>query len=355
MIDQNSEELISLLSIKSLSIEEKNNIFERVKILLNQNTNINQKDEYGKNALHLAVLKDDIRLVNLLIEAGVDINSQDIYLNTPISLAIINGQTEIIKKLIRNNARLDYKDISGNNSLHIALRFNPSIDPELISFLIGKNLSLGVHIEDFDNYLNCQNIMGKTPLHVAAEFDNGEAIELLLHSGANSQLVTKDREKALHLAAKNFNIKALIALNQEFIKGDNISYIEDYKDALRLVNFYRPRLSSSPVWKDYINSLQILQSVVNKYTEQQNNKKQTSTTNHLPSEAEDYKGMQEKKILGDNKIANIGDNESFSSTKSSPREYFTPLGSKENSPSTSPLPISGGAKQAKKFGFCKVQ
>ena len=315
MLNQNTEELFSLLSEFVFTDKEKDNIFERVKTLLTTNINIKGKDEGGQSVLHLAASKGDTRIIEALIEAGAEVNSQDKYLVTPICIAIVAGQTEIVKKLIEKNARPDHKNIRGNNALHIALT---SRDSKMINFLFEENLFTGANIQNTQEYLNCQNKEGKAPIHIASEFNNGEAIKLLLWAGVDSQLISLYGEKALHLAAKNFSTDALIALNQEFIKGEDISYIEDYKFALAIIENCCPK-SSSPNWNNYQSSSEILQSVVAQYQEQEKNK--SSMSLEVTIECSDVKTGS---VLSDAKeIANDGEPKA---------------GSQYESPSTSPSP-----------------
>ena len=324
MPNQNNEKLFSLLSKYVSTDEEKDNIFEGVKNLLTQNINIKYKeDTHGQNFLHLAASKDDTRIIELLIEAGADVDSRDKIGKTPICIAIVAGHTEIVKKLIEKNARPDHKNIYGNNALQIALT---SRNPEMINFLIEENLFIGANIQNIQEYLNSQNKEGKAPIHIASEFNNGKAINLLLRRAeVDSQLKTLNGEKALHLAAKNFSTDALIALNQEFIKGEDISYIEDYKVALAIIENCRPNPSSSNR-SDFRNSLEILQSVVNQYQEQEEAKNMlTSMSLEVTIECSGHdKELQAGRDLSDAKeIANDGGPEA---------------GSQYESPSTSPSP-----------------
>ena len=322
MLNQNTKTLFSLLSEYVFTDEEKDNIFGQVKTLLQQNIDIKYKDKHGQNVLHLAASKGDARIIELLINDGADVDSQDEYGGTPICIAIVAGQTEIVKKLIEKNARLDTKNINGNNALHIALT---SRDPKMINFLIEENLFTGANIQNTQEYLNCQNKEGKTPIHIASEFNNGEAIKLLLWAGVDSQLITLYGEKALHLAAKNFSTDAIIALNQEFIKGEDISYIEDYKVALETIKSYRPNSSGSNL-NNYQSSLEILRSVVNQYQEQE---KAKIMSLEVTIECSGYnEELQAGSVLSDAKeIANDGGPEA---------------GSQYESPSTSPSPSNSG-------------
>jgi ankyrin repeat protein len=324
MLNQNTKTLFSLLGEYVFTPEEKDKIFDQVQALLKQNIDIKYKDEHGQNVLHLAASKADVRIIEALIAAGADLNFQDDQGQTPICIAIIAGQTEIVKKLIEKNAQLDTKNIYGNNTLHIASTSGK--DSEIINVLFGADVSIGTHIEDGQEYLNCQNKEGKTPLHIASEYNKGEAIRLLLWAGADSQLKSTSGEKALHLAAKNFSAGAIIALNREFIKGKDISSIEDYKVALETIKSYRPN-SSSPNWNNYQSSLGILRSVVAQYKEQEENKLKSTSLKVTIECSGHNEELQTGSALPDEKeIANDGLHEA---------------GSQYESPSTSPSNLEG--------------
>ena len=316
MLNQNTKTLFSLLGEYVFTPEEKDKIFEQVQALLKQNIDIKYKDEHGQNVLHLAASKGDVRIIEALIEAGAEVNSQDYHGQTPICIAIIAGQTEIVKKLIEKNAQLDTKDIYNNNTLHVALTYGN--DSEIINDLILENNS--------PEYLNCQNKQCKTPLHIASEYNRGEAIRLLLWAGADSQLISNDGKKPLVLAAENYSTDAIIALNREFIKGEDISYIEDYKVALDTIKSYRTN-SSSPKWNNYQSSLEILQSVVAQYQEQEKNKLKSTSLKVTIECSGHNEELQTGSALPDEKeIANDGLHEA---------------GSQYESPSTSPSNLEG--------------
>jgi hypothetical protein len=324
MLNQNTQNLFTLLRKYVSDPEEKDKIFEQVQALLKQNIDIKHKDEHCQNALHLAASNGDTRIIEALIESGADLNSQDDQGQTPICIAIIAGQTEIVKKLIEKNARLDTKNIYGNNTLHIASTSGK--DSEIINVLFGADVSIGTHIEDVQEYLNCQNKEGKTPLHIASEYNKGEAIRLLLWAGADSQLKSTSGEKALHLAAKNFSAGAIIALNRKFIEGKDISYIEDYKVALKTIKSYRPN-SSSPNWNNYQSSLEILRSVVAQYKEQEENKLKSTSLKVTIECSGHNEELQTGSALPDEKeIANDG---------------LPEAGLQNESPSTSPSNLEG--------------
>ena len=88
-----------------------------VKDLIDLGIDINQRDEFGYNALSDAVMNNDVEMTKMLLEAGSNVHlaGKDIF--TPLRLAKIRENDEIIDLLIAYGANeeqdiFDYDDIS---------------------------------------------------------------------------------------------------------------------------------------------------------------------------------------------------------------------------------------------------
>lgn len=68
--------------------------------------------------------------------------------------------------------------------------------------------------------LDCVNIMGETPLHIATEIGNLEIIEILIDAGASISFPTFSRETPMIMAIENGNLQVVELLLR---KGDNIN------------------------------------------------------------------------------------------------------------------------------------
>ena len=75
------------------------------------------------SSIHLAVLKNNIDLVNQYIKSGADLNKKDQYGSTPLIIATTFGKTEIAKALINAGADLNIGNNEGSTPLHIAALF----------------------------------------------------------------------------------------------------------------------------------------------------------------------------------------------------------------------------------------
>jgi ankyrin repeat protein len=74
-------------------------------------------------ALFTAVRNNDLNLVQELIQNGASPNEKDEYGRTPLHIAIMHGNTEIIKVLLQNGASLNEKTCNGYTPLHFASRY----------------------------------------------------------------------------------------------------------------------------------------------------------------------------------------------------------------------------------------
>ena len=93
--------------------------------------------------------------------------------------------------------------------------------------------------------------MGCTPLHYAATFNNLEVARLLIHSGANLNLIDNDRCTALHQAAlEGFaDIGELLIDSCEYDKS-RVRYTQRYRD-----NYYYEALCRNNVFLKEINEM----------------------------------------------------------------------------------------------------
>src|SRR6185312_4762677 len=61
----------------------------------------NQKSSDGTTALHWAVYRNDVGLIDRLLAAGANPNARNDYGSTPLALAAVVGNVEVIKKLLK--------------------------------------------------------------------------------------------------------------------------------------------------------------------------------------------------------------------------------------------------------------
>jgi len=64
-------------------------------------------EEQGRTSLHLAVINNDLAMVDNLLREGASVNLIDSNIMTPLAIAISDGKTEIAKCLLKQNYGLN--------------------------------------------------------------------------------------------------------------------------------------------------------------------------------------------------------------------------------------------------------
>ena len=197
---------------------------EIVRLMLSVgDVNINKQNALGRTALHLAVEhRAGADMIHLLLAAYADIHAKDFQKRTPLSLAREMGDTEIeelmrrenpalrlaaregnvdkLRNLLAEGADLNARDLSGNGALAEALDFE---EWDAVDMLIeaGARLTLGEMISQGNANdvkvllksgakVNEQTLDFSTPLLSAIDEQDAEKIALLLSAGADVNLAS---------------------------------------------------------------------------------------------------------------------------------------------------------------------
>lgn len=160
--------------------------------------------EQAKGQLFEAVRKGDFDKVKLLINAEVDVNAQDVNGDTSIILAARAGNLKILQLLVENGADINSQDNKYlGTALHWAIKRRPVKYLDIMKYLISKDANLELCNED-----------GNTPIIFAAQEAELEAVKLLAENGADVNAQNKCLQTALHKAIEqwycNYIVKYLV-------------------------------------------------------------------------------------------------------------------------------------------------
>lgn len=253
---------------------------KRVADMKRDSINYYRHNAAGETALTLAILKQDIHMVEALSKKAV-INRKNEVGETPLTLAIKNGNLDIIK-LVAKRAKAALKNDAGETPLFLALglgdlylledliqggakvdrksngttplaRAVETNKPRTVAFLIdhkavvnqpndngetplyiatknGYDLIAGILIsksEDATGDANWKTKIGTPLIHIAAEFGNPEIIRLLVNHGAEMETLDFMENTALSVASTKGispNIQALVQehanINHQNLQGD---------------------------------------------------------------------------------------------------------------------------------------
>jgi len=157
----------SLQGVTPLLLACKHGNMQMAQFLLSKNADPNLvSSECGP--VHEAVRKHNVPLVELLIEKKGNVNLPAEGGKTPIMFAILEKHFDMAELLLKKGADPKIKSLSGANALHFVVMDGDRAQVE-------KFLSCGI---------NEKNANGKTPLHIAAEKGNIDAIKVLLNANA---------------------------------------------------------------------------------------------------------------------------------------------------------------------------
>nr|XP_018903035.1 PREDICTED: histone-lysine N-methyltransferase EHMT2 isoform X1 [Bemisia tabaci]XP_018903036.1 PREDICTED: histone-lysine N-methyltransferase EHMT2 isoform X1 [Bemisia tabaci] len=199
------------------------------------------------SALHGACVGGHIGIVHILVQAGAQLDVLDRDQNTPLILAAGHGQNEVVKYLVKAGASITFKGEDGMTALHLAakagnleachyLLSSPKVPSDFINltddggwtplvwaaehshthvirFLLEKNADLLIRdaeqnialhwatysgttsiaelLLNYGSEINCTNIHGDTPLHIAARRNHYDCVILLLARGALTNIKNK--------------------------------------------------------------------------------------------------------------------------------------------------------------------
>jgi ankyrin repeat protein len=107
------------------------------KLLKENKSLINAKDSKNQTFLSYAIQRNNNEIINLIMTSpSLDLSYKDIEGNTYIHLAVIYNNISLIESLIKKGIDINRKNNDGNTSLHLAYLYNRS---KIINILIDNN------------------------------------------------------------------------------------------------------------------------------------------------------------------------------------------------------------------------
>ena len=173
----------------ALHYSARNGSYKLVSFFVDMGTDIQLKDNLGRNCLHIAALYGDLNLCKaLIIKHNFHVHMVDNEQWTPLHYSARNGNYELVRFFVDMGTDIYLKDSLGWNCLHIAACYGHF---NLCKTLIDK------HYFDRDIASNA----GGTALHYSAR--NGSYELLTLFAGKRTDIHLKNNlgQNCLHIAA----------------------------------------------------------------------------------------------------------------------------------------------------------
>uniref|UniRef100_A0ABD2WT75 Uncharacterized protein n=1 Tax=Trichogramma kaykai TaxID=54128 RepID=A0ABD2WT75_9HYME len=161
---------------------------DSIKLLLSNGANANLANKSGYTPLHYICMREsDDGLAKVFFECNDEINqklrinAQNKFGETPLHLALQARNTSAAELLLRRGANSNLDDWLKCTSLHIISKHR--YDDDFIELFF--NISEEKHRL---LYVNVQDYLGNTPLHLASSYDHSKSIELLLRRGSDPNI-----------------------------------------------------------------------------------------------------------------------------------------------------------------------
>jgi len=210
--------------------------------LLQQKVNVNAAESDGTTALHWAVQRDDLDLVDRLIKAGANVNAKNDYGSSPMSEAALNGKAAIIDRLLKAGADVESANSDGQTALMVIAR-SSNVDaaklllsrgakvnavekfheqtalmwacaqsqPAMVRVLVdaGADVNARSRVNNWERQVTAEARAiarpsgGLTPLLYAARQGCTECVKILAEAGADLDLGDPDNVSPLLMASLN--------------------------------------------------------------------------------------------------------------------------------------------------------
>lgn len=185
-----------------------------VQRLVEEGADVNACDDYRVTPLLWALFHRHAEIAAYLVEKGAEVNYQEYPEGTPLIYAV--EQPEILSLLLSAGADADLAlPPGGETALHAAVVANAR---EAVQRLIhaGADVNARVH-SGVGTYLfgGGAKLWGETPLHFAAAYADREVIEGLLAAGADPSLPNEHGELAAAYAGRHRRSAEILELLRE--------------------------------------------------------------------------------------------------------------------------------------------
>ncbi|XP_046554206.1 putative ankyrin repeat protein RF_0381, partial [Haliotis rubra] len=149
---------------------------EMVKLLVNRGFDID-----SQRCFRRALQNRNEKMVQFFLHRGVEVDAFAVYTACEV------GELNIVKMLFEKGATMNMKASDGSTPLQSSCRGHPNV----VSYLLKKGASVN----------QASTVTGDTALHIAAERESAECVDMLLKAGADVTVQNNTGDTPLHRAA----------------------------------------------------------------------------------------------------------------------------------------------------------
>ena len=159
---------------KPATLAAKSGCLAMVELMIQEDCDINARDENGWNALHVASYHGHYQVIELLIASDVSAKATTSLKETPLLFAVKGGHFAVAERLLRSDKAsnlVSAEDEQGQQPVHHTVRAG---SVEIFNLLMSNG-----------GKINLENSFGWHPLHIATAYGHLALVERLLQQGAN--------------------------------------------------------------------------------------------------------------------------------------------------------------------------
>jgi ankyrin repeat protein/L-ascorbate metabolism protein UlaG (beta-lactamase superfamily) len=160
-----------------------------VKLLLEKGATVDAVNDWDQTPLMTASWGGNAELMGALIDKGAKVNITTPGGNTILQNLTYNGSVESIELVLKSGADISKANSEGKTALHMAVM---NKRPEIVGILAPKMKDINVQ----------ENILGNTPLHIAAINGDLQSTEILLKAGAKANILNNSNKTAVDYAIR---------------------------------------------------------------------------------------------------------------------------------------------------------
>jgi len=176
---------------------------ELVELLVESEADVHISSKSGFTPLMFAAQQGDVASARILLGAGAEVNELMPKTGlTPLLIASASGFDELATLLLEKGAKTDSVDGKGHTALHLAASNRNAL--AVVKSLLRHGADPNARLNNPRGKLLTSteiNLQGATPLLLAADINNYDAMIALLDAGADPMIATEDKVDALLMAA----------------------------------------------------------------------------------------------------------------------------------------------------------
>ena len=161
-------------SHKPATLAAKSGCLAMVELMIQDDCDMNAKNENGWNALHFASYYGHYQLIERLIASGVSAKANTLRKETPLLFAVKGGHFAVAEILLRSDKDrhlVSAEDEQGQRPVHHTVRAG---SVEIFSLIMSNG-----------GKINVENSFGWQPIHIATAYGHLSLVERLLQEGAS--------------------------------------------------------------------------------------------------------------------------------------------------------------------------